>query len=81
LKGNPTSVAELKLKVEEIVNTRSNLQQQQQVNNKTKDLDSAYIIRLPVPNDRVGIIIGKLGMTVKNIQEKTRTTVLVTITT
>ena len=73
LKGDPNAVAELKIRVEEVINARMS------VTNKASGsgLDNAYIIKLPVPNDKVGVIIGKGGMTIKNIQEKTRSTVLV----
>jgi far upstream element-binding protein len=40
-----------------------------------KEVDTKYVLKLPVPNDRVGIVIGKGGMTVKGIQERTRTTI------
>jgi far upstream element-binding protein len=35
-----------------------------------KELDSAFLVKLPVPNDKIGIIIGKGGMTIKGIQER-----------
>ena len=38
-------------------------------------LDHPFIVKLPVPNDKVGIIIGKGGMTIKGIQERSRATV------
>ena len=39
------------------------------------NLDHPFIVKLPVPNDKVGIIIGKGGMTIKGIQERSRATV------
>jgi len=33
-----------------------------------KELDHPFVVKLPVPNDKVGIIIGKGGMTIKGIQ-------------
>ena len=34
------------------------------------EFDHPYLIKVAVPNDKVGIIIGKGGMTVRNLQEK-----------
>jgi len=32
----------------------------------------AFLVKLPIPNDKVGIIIGKGGITIKGIQERSR---------
>jgi far upstream element-binding protein len=53
--------------------------QQQQRQPLVKELDSPFVVKLPVPNDKVGIIIGKGGMTVKGIQERCRATVQIPV--
>ena len=46
----------------------------QQLNSSgQRDLENPFVMKVPVPDDKVGIIIGKLGMTIKGIQERTRT--------
>lgn len=82
LKGSPSAVAEMKIKVDEIISAKINpgAAQAQASGPKTmmfKDPEYAYVIKLPVPNDKVGIIIGKGGMTVKSIQERTRASILI----
>lgn len=73
LKGHIDNVNEAKRRVEEIV---ANQIAKLTGGNRNDDLmDHAYVVRLPVPNDKVGIIIGKGGQTIKTIQEKTKTTV------
>lgn len=37
-----------------------------------RDLDHAFVLKVPVPNDKVGVIIGKQGMTIKGMQERCR---------
>ncbi len=71
LKGSTSAVNELKLRVEEIINNRLS-----QLGNK-KDADYAFVLKIPVPNDKVGLIIGKGGMSIKAIQERTRSNVQV----
>ena len=81
LKGNPVAVAELKIRVEDIINARMNPTQtaavkpKQDLNNR--ELENAFVIKIPVPNDKVGVVIGKGGLTIKAIQERTRATVLI----
>ena len=80
LKGTPNNVNEAKLRIDEII--------QQQINkvsggssntNNSNDRDAmenyTYVVKLPVPNDKVGFIIGKGGMNIKGIQERTRANV------
>jgi far upstream element-binding protein len=43
--------------------------------NNSRELDTAFVVKLPVPNDKVGIIIGKGGSTIKGIQDRTRANV------
>ena len=45
-------------------------QQQSQVSNQVSSLANA--IQIVVPDDKVGLIIGKGGMTIKDIQARTR---------
>lgn len=83
LKGDPPAVAELRKKIEEIISSRSGFGGGAAGGsfaggrNDRKELDNPVVFKVPVPNDKVGIIIGKGGMTVKGIQEKTKTTVLI----
>lgn len=82
IKGPPDALQETKKRIEEIVYTRSNnvssySNQTQSVSNNnmssasSKDLNCKYIVNLPMPNERVGLIIGKGGMTIKGLQDKT----------
>mmetsp|Transcript_8225 Transcript_8225/g.7365 ORF Transcript_8225/g.7365 Transcript_8225/m.7365 type:complete len:592 (+) Transcript_8225:63-1838(+) len=78
LKGSPENVAVLRAKIEEMVATRSSVC----LLNGTKltpdnNLNTAVVMKVAVPNDKVGYIIGKGGMNVKNIQEKTKTTLFI----
>jgi far upstream element-binding protein len=76
LKGSPSGVAEAKTRIDDIITA-----QLMKINGgggggggnmKDRELDNAFVVKLPVPNDKVGIIIGKGGMTIKGIQERTR---------
>lgn len=85
IKGNMQQVMELKRRVDEIVITKNNLTYQQNQYTQIKaipilnntDIDSQFIIKLPVPNDKIGLVIGKSGLTVKGIQERTRAKVVI----
>jgi len=93
VKGHPDAVAECKRMVDEIVTNRLNprgfngggagggsgiMQQLQQYqSNGTRELDTPFVMKVPVPDDKIGIIIGKGGLTIKAIQEKTRTQIQV----
>ncbi len=73
LKGTPPAVAEAKTRIDDIITAQ--LMKQSGGGGGGgyhKDMDSPFVVRLPVPNDKVGIIIGKGGMTIKSIQERTR---------
>jgi far upstream element-binding protein len=87
LKGKPDSVAECKRRVDEIINSRSQQGQQQFMGGggggggggfrgpnpaSIRELDHSFVLKVPVPNDKVGVIIGKGGMTIKGIQERCR---------
>lgn len=82
LKGSPSNVQEAKQRIDEIIN--------QQIaklsgggggggggnsNDRVREMDYPFIVKLPVPNDKVGYIIGKGGMNIKGIQERTRSNV------
>jgi far upstream element-binding protein len=74
LRGQRKNVNEAKRRIEEIV--AAQIAKLSGSSNKDKDIvDRAYVVRLPVPNDKVGIIIGKGGATIKAIQDRTNTTV------
>eukprot|EP01041_Mallomonas_annulata_P000751 gene751-1435_t len=77
LRGAPDAVAEAKRRIDDLITERTTPQQQTQNplknNNNKKELDNyAFVLRLPVANDKVGIIIGRGGVTIKSIQERTR---------
>ena len=78
LKGSPDAVEECKRMIDEIISSR---QQQNNNNNNSmggpkvhiaKEMDHAFLLKVSVPNDKVGVIIGKQGMTIKGIQERSR---------
>lgn len=75
LKGSPANVSEAKSRIDDIINAQ--LARTSAVSTSAglgynKELDNSFVVKLPVPNDKVGIIIGKGGMTIKGIQERTR---------
>ena len=89
VKGTPDAVAECRRQIDEIVNNRMNQNnggggggmmmgggqpRMQQLNSSgQRDLENPFVMKVPVPDDKVGIIIGKQGTTIKGIQERTRT--------
>ena len=85
LKGTPAGVQEAKVRIDEIINAQiaknSGLSSGGGGggggggNANTRELDNLFVVKLPVPNDKVGIIIGRGGMTIKGIQERTRANV------
>lgn len=70
LKGSPAAVQELKRLVEEVLNSRMTA-----TKSTVRELDHMFVLKVPVPNDKVGVIIGKGGMTIKSIQERTNATI------
>ena len=81
LKGPPDAVAECKRMIDDIISSR----QQNPPSgggggggygapkvHVVRDLDQAFILKVSVPNDKVGVIIGKQGMTIRGIQERCR---------
>lgn len=78
LKGSPDAVAECKRMIDDIISSR----QQNAPSGGggfggpkvhiVRDLDQAFILKVSVPNDKVGVIIGKQGMTIRGIQERCR---------
>lgn len=75
IKGQQDNVQEAKKRIDEIIAQQNQKQSGGLSGTAMKDLDTKYVLKLPVPNDKVGIIIGKGGMNIKSIQEKTKTTV------
>lgn len=77
IKGAPDNIADLKRRVEEVVA----LQQAGAAPTKApaikKDMNFPFIMNLPVPNDRIGAVIGRAGATVKSIQEKSGATLYI----
>ena len=90
LTGTPEAIAELRQRVEEIVQSKMGgggggmgggagggggygpARGPPRADNLA---DHAFLLKLPVPHDKVGIIIGKGGQTIKSIQDRTRTTI------
>ena len=77
LKGNPEAVAECKRMIDEILssrsqNTGSGSALGQPKAHTSREMEHAFIVKVKVPNSKVGIIIGKGGVTIKMIQERTR---------
>ena len=77
IRGKNANALDLKRRVEEIVEQQTQRESGNRTANKTdnKDMNYPFIMKVPVPNDKVGIIIGKLGQTVKDIQTKTQTNI------
>ena len=71
LKGTPSAIEDLKKKIEEIISGSSAAAKLQAAMGYS-ELPHAFVIKIPVPNDKVGCIIGRGGSTVKGIQEKTK---------
>lgn len=69
IKGDPMNVNEAKARIDDIID--GHLAKQNPTGSSAIVLDNAFVVKLPVPNDKVGIIIGKNGATIKTIQEKT----------
>jgi far upstream element-binding protein len=86
LKGPTTShINSLKMKIDEIVNNKLNNMNSSNTNNSSSmsssnnstELPHPFVIKIPVPNDKVGLIIGKGGLNVKGISERTRTKIFI----
>lgn len=76
IKGNPSNVNEAKQRIDEIIDAQLAKQNPTASSNSgSRELNCAFVVKLPVPNDKVGIIIGKGGMNIKGVQERTRTQV------
>lgn len=74
LRGAGSAVAEAKKRIEDIINNQlmKNSGHSSGQSMGGKELDHPFVVKLPVPNDKVGIIIGKGGMTIKGIQERSK---------
>ena len=74
--GKQSAVTECKRMIDEIINNRqqqnSSIGSGQQKNNNQREMDHLFIVKVKVPNNKVGIIIGKGGVTVKMIMERSR---------
>lgn len=82
IKGPPDALEDTRRRIEEIVAARSTsigprggeregTGGAHMLSAASKDLNCKYIVNLPMPNERVGVIIGKGGLTIKALQEKT----------
>jgi far upstream element-binding protein len=75
VKGPKDGVEEAKVRIDDIIFqhlNKNNPQASANNGNQQRELDHAFVVKLPVPNDKVGIIIGRGGMTIKGIQERTK---------
>ena len=79
LRGAPDAVAEAKKRIDDLISERMQPQSNrlQALGNRNKEQDYSFIIKIPVPNDKVGIVIGKGGATIKSIQERTHANIQV----
>jgi far upstream element-binding protein len=81
LKGNPDAVAECKRMIDEVISIKQQLQNQASglgvgaKSSNQKELDNPYVLKVTIPNEKVGVIIGKMGATIRGIQERTKATV------
>ena len=78
LKGSTEGILDLKRRIDEIIlvatTPKTSTSQQGFIQ---PSIDTAFVLKIAVPNDKVGIIIGKQGMTIKGIQERSRAKVLI----
>lgn len=77
IRGSKDNVDEAKLRIEDIIERDLKKNSMQGGGGGGgggggRELDHAFVVKLPVPNDRVGIIIGRGGMTIKGIQDRTK---------
>lgn len=81
LRGSAGGVQELKRRVEELVAERARptgiSQTARPAQPQNKEQDHAFILKVAVPNDKVGLVIGKGGVTIKAIQDRTFCNVLI----
>jgi far upstream element-binding protein len=73
LKGSDSNRADLRRRIEEIVNAANG----PKVVTRERRLEQAHVIKIAVPNEKVGIIIGRQGSTLRGIQERTRANVFI----
>ncbi len=71
LRGTPAAVDEIKTRIENLIADRLN-ERGRRDGAKTRDhSDYSYILKVAVPNEKVGVIIGKGGIVIKAIQDRT----------
>jgi predicted RNA-binding protein YlqC (UPF0109 family) len=76
LKGVQDNVHEAKKRIEEIVSQRVAQLRGNTGNSQQKDeMNHAFIVKLPVLNENMGLLLGKGGSTIKGIQDRTKTIV------
>lgn len=75
IKGVQENVQDAKRRIDDIIDGQNS--KMQGPTSQTKQLDHPYIVKLQVPHEKVGVIIGKGGMTIKGIQERTKSTVVI----
>ena len=84
LKGSSQeSIDDLKRRIDDIVNPRmglsssGNMVATASMGGGQQELTHAFVIKIPIPNEKIGMIIGKAGVNVKGIQERTRAKLLI----
>lgn len=78
LKGTEDKVIEAKRRIDEIIMNQHNRNAGGTggaTASTARELDNPFLVKLPVPNEKVGIIIGRGGVTIKGIQERSRATI------
>lgn len=73
LKGTKEQCDELRKRIEEIIAAAT--ASKMSTSSATRpQMQHAFVIKVQIPNDKVGIIIGKQGVTLRAIQDRTRAT-------
>ena len=71
LRGTPSAVEEMRRRIEDLIAERSNERGRRDAPKSRDHSDYSYILKVAVPNEKVGVIIGKGGIVIKAIQDRT----------
>lgn len=76
ISGKKDNARDLKRRIEECVEAQKLRDAQNNASKvQEKEFNYPFIMKVQVPNDKVGVIIGKMGQTVKMIQDRTGTNI------
>lgn len=74
LRGSADGVEEAKAQIEEMIEERMHRGRERRERDTRNDLAHLpFVLMIPIPNDKVGIVIGRSGATVRAIQDSTGT--------